>query len=163
MLFTLGLAGRGSAAPCTRQILLNLCPSPPTKRQMQVGFFPLGPAALTLRMLFTLVWLGPEHSISAAGRIALVTLLWAALCVLQPLLGYAVKIVACAYVMRHNAAQGGKPGPRVIHVKDHGAAGGAAPAAGKGGGAAAAGSGAAGGAGAGYAPHGAAAGRQKVE
>jgi hypothetical protein len=89
-----------------------------------VGFFPFGPAALTLRMAFSLFWLRPEQRINVLARAALALLLWGMLCVLQPLLGYAAKLVACAYVVRHNAAQGGKPGPRVIHVKDLGGGGG---------------------------------------
>jgi hypothetical protein len=93
-------------------------------------------------MMISLFWMRPEQRISTLGRCALVALLWGALCTLQVLLGYAAKLVACAYVVRHNAAQGGKPGPRVIHVKDSltatgmagGGGGGAGASGGKGGG-----------------------------
>lgn len=104
----------------TRDLCQDLLAGQSNSVHKLVGFFPLGPAALTIRMIFSLFWLRPEHRIGLLGRSMLVLLLWLGLCVLQPLLGYAAKIVACAYVMRHNAAQGGKPGPRVIHVKDLG-------------------------------------------
>jgi hypothetical protein len=79
-------------------------------------------------MAFSLFWLRPEHRVGVAARAGVALLVWGALCVLQPLLGYSAKLVACAYVVRHNAAQGGKPGPRVVHVKDLGGGGGAGAA-----------------------------------
>ncbi len=100
----------------------------------QIGFFPLGPAALTLRMAFSLIWLRPDNGVGVLSRAAIALLVWGALCALQPLVGYAAKLVACAYILRHNAGQGGKPGPRAVHKEMAGGGGGVGGQGGGGGG-----------------------------
>ncbi len=78
----------------------------------------MGPAALALRVAGTLAWLRPEIAVSAVARVAAVAGLWLALCVAQPPLSYALRLVAHSYVHYRNSQSGGK-GVRVIGGKKH--------------------------------------------
>lgn len=93
---------------------------------MQVGFFPLGTVALVLRMVTTLVWLRPELQLSWWLRTAMALAAWLLLCLLQPALGYALKLVAHRYVCYRTRQAGGKTVPRVIHAPKESGSGGAA-------------------------------------
>jgi len=89
-------------------------------------------------MVLSLFWVRPDNGVGMFSRALLALSVWGVLCVLQPLVGYATKLVACAYVLRHNAAQGGKPGVRVIHKEGAGGAAGSGVAGKAGGGGASA-------------------------
>lgn len=85
---------------------------------LQVGFHPLGPAALALRMITTLFWLKSEQQISILVRLGAALGIWLLMCLLQPLLGYSLKCVAHLYIGWCHAQSGGRPVVRVIHHKE---------------------------------------------
>jgi hypothetical protein len=81
---------------------------------LQMGFFPLGPAVLGLRMLVTLITLRHGGNTHWAVRAVAVVALWLAACCWQVVLGYLLKLAAGSYVRYRDSQAGGKPQQRVV-------------------------------------------------
>ncbi|KAF6254233.1 eukaryotic membrane protein family-domain-containing protein [Scenedesmus sp. NREL 46B-D3] len=86
-----------------------------------VGFCPMGPAALCLRMLHTLFTLKGDGPPQWHLRAAFLLVAWLAACVLQVVVGFSLKWLAYLYVRHHAALAGGKSLPRAINVTPAGA------------------------------------------
>eukprot|EP00877_Chromochloris_zofingiensis_P002785 jgi/Chrzof1/12507/Cz06g36230.t1 len=81
-----------------------------------VGFHPLGPAALALRMITTLFWLKSEQQISILVRLGAALGIWLLMCLLQPLLGYSLKCVAHLYIGWCHAQSGVRVEPEIFRL-----------------------------------------------
>lgn len=86
-----------------------------------MGFCPLGPAALALRMVHTLFTLKANGHPNWPLRAAVILLLWLAACMIQVMLGFSLKWLAYLYVQHHAKQSGGKTLPRAINVTPAGA------------------------------------------
>lgn len=103
-------------------LIVSLSPCWP-QHDVQVGFCPLGPVVLALRMVPTLLWLGPDEDINWVLRLITFAATWLLLGPLQVVLGYSLKRLSALYMHYRSQQSGGKAHTRAIVHKESGAQG----------------------------------------